>query len=139
MRALKICLWITGILCLLSVLGMFLSISTVGSILKVFGGEAIPDQPQCAYGIRVVSTSFVGVGIFFIILALHPMDYGVMVPFSGLFAAILGIICLITGIAVGMPVLWFLCDSLSCFIPGILIFVFWRRAKQASEPSSKTM
>jgi len=129
MRALKICLWITGVGCLLSVFGMFLPISTLGSIVKAFGGEAIPDLPQCAYAIRVVSAAFVGVGIFFVILALNPMDYGVMVPFSGLFTAILGIICLITGIAVGMPALWFLGDSLSCLILGILIFVFWRQAK----------
>jgi len=129
MRALKICLWITGIGWLLSVFGMFLPISTLGSIAKAFGGEAIPDLPQCTYAIRVVSATCVGVGIFFVILALKPMDYGVMVPFSGLSTAILGVICLITGIAVGMPVLWFLGDALSCIVLGLLIFVFWRLAK----------
>jgi hypothetical protein len=31
-----------------------------------------------------------------------------------------------------MPFLWFLGDSLSCTILGILILVFWRQAKRAS-------
>ena len=139
MRGLKICLWIAGVGSLLTVFGMFLPISTLGSIVKAFGGEAIPDLPQCAYAIRVVSAAFVGVGIFYVILALNPMNYGVMVPFSGLFTTIMGIICLITGIAVGMPILWFLSDSLFCLVLGILILVFWRLAKQTPEPLNKTM
>jgi hypothetical protein len=30
---------------------------------------------------------------------------------------------------VGMPALWFLGDSLSCVVLGVLILVFWRKAK----------
>jgi len=139
MRALKICLWIAGVGCLVSVFGMFLPMSMLEFIVKAFGGEAIPDLPQCAYAIRVVSAAFVGVGVFFVILALNPMAYGVLVPFSGLSAVVLGIICLITGMAVGMPLLWFLGDSLSCLVLGILIFFFWRQAKQTSKSLNDTM
>ncbi len=139
MRALKICLWITGVGWLLSVFGMFLPISTLESIVKAFGGEAIPSLPQCTYAIRVVSATCVGIGIFFIILALNPMAYGLMVPFAGLSTAILGVICLITGIIVSMPPLWFLGDSLFCLILGILILVFWRSAKQTSKPLNNAM
>jgi len=46
MRGLKICLWITGVGCLLSVFGMFLPISTLESVVKAFGGEANPDLPH---------------------------------------------------------------------------------------------
>jgi hypothetical protein len=68
-------------------------------------------------------------GAFFVILALHPMKYGAMVPFSGLAAVFLGVVCGITGLAVGMSPPWFLGDSLSCLIVGVLILVFWRQAK----------
>jgi len=70
------------------------------------------------------------VGVFFVILALHPMKYGVLVPFSGLAAVFLGVVCAIAGLVVGMPVLWFLGDSVSCTVLGVLIVVFWRQAKQ---------
>ena len=131
MRALKICLWIAGVLCLLSVFGMFLPISVWESIAKYFGIESLhlPDSPLVEYAVRLMSATYAGVGVFFVILALHPMKYGVMVPFSGWAAMVLGVICAITGLVVGMPVLWFLGDALSCVVPGVLILVFWRQAK----------
>ena len=132
MRALKICLWIAGILCLLSVFGMFLPISVWQSVAKFFGVETLPDSPLFAYAAHLMSATYVGVGVFFLILARDPMKYGVMVPFAGIAAVLLGVFCAITGIAVQMPTLWFLGDSLSCVVLGVLIGVFWRKAKQAS-------
>jgi len=129
MRGLKICLWIAGVLCLLSVFGMFLPISALEYIAKVFGIESLPDSPLFVYAARVMLATYVGVGVFFIILALHPMDYGVLVPFSGIAAVVLGVVCAITGLIVAMPVLWFLGDSLSCLVIGVLILLFWRQAK----------
>jgi len=32
---------------------------------------------------------------------------------------------------IGMPALWFLGDAVPCLILGVLIVVFWRKAKQA--------
>lgn len=139
MRGLKICLWIAGIGCLLSVVGLFLPVSTWLSIAKFFGMESLPDSPLFSYMVRLMSATFAGIGVFFIILALRPTDYGVMVPFSGLAAVVLGVVCAITGFAVKMPNLWFLGDSLSCLVLGILILVFWRQAKQTSQPLSDTI
>jgi len=129
MRSLKICLWIAGVACLLSVFGMFIPISTFESIARVFGVESLPDTPLFLYAIRVMSAMYVGVGVFFMILARHPMDYGVLVPFSALAAVFVGAVCGITGLMVKMPILWFLGDSLSCMVLGFLILVFWRQAK----------
>ena len=129
MRGLKICLWIAGVGCLLSVFGMFLPVSTFESITKFFGLESLPDSPLFVYAVRLMSATFVGVGVYFVILARDPMKYGVMVPFSGLAAVCLGVVCGITGLAVGMPLFWFLGDSLSCVVLGALILVFWRKAR----------
>ena len=136
MRALKICLWIAGISCLLSVFGMFLPVRLLESFAKLFGGQPFPDSPMFLYMFRVVSATYVGVGVFFVILALRPMDYGVLVAFSGLAAVLLGVVCAVTGLAVGMPVLWFLGDSVPCVVLGLLIFVFWQKARRCSQPDS---
>lgn len=138
MRGLKICLWIMGLLCLSCVFGMFLPISTLESFTKVFGVESLSGPPIATYAIRVMSAMCIGIGVFFIILALNPMKYGVMVPFSGIGSVLLGVACGITGPAVGMPAKWFLGDSLSCLVIGVLILVFWQRAKQHSQPSVTT-
>ncbi|MHC4477356.1 MAG: hypothetical protein ACYTEL_17045 [Planctomycetota bacterium] len=132
MRALKICLWIAGMLCLLSVFGMFLPLGVLESIARFFGDQTFPDSPLLLYAVRTVCATFVGVGVYFIILALRPMNYPVLVPFSGLVSVFIGVVCAITGPIVGMPVLWYLADSLSCLVLGILILVFWRQAKQVS-------
>ena len=131
MRALKICLWIAGILCLLSISGMFLPVSAWESFLRFFGHEsfAFPDSPLVEYAIRVGSATYVAVGVYLIILALHPMKYPVLIPFTALASIFLGVVCGITGLAAAMNPLWFLGDSLSCLVLGILILVFWQKAK----------
>ena len=133
MRGLKICLWIAGFVCLLSVFGIFLPLSALESLSKAFGIESLPDSPLFVYAARLMSATYALVGVFFIILALAPMKYGVLVPFSGLAAVLLGVVCAIVGLIEAMPTLWFLCDSLSCMVLGILILLFWRQANRKSE------
>jgi len=132
MRALKICLWIAGVGCLLSVFGIFLPMPVFESIAKFFGIELLPDSPLFMYAFRLMSATYAAVGVFFIILALQPMKYGVMVPFSGLGAVFVGVVCGIAGLLTAMPLWGFLGDSLSCLVLGVLILVFWQQAKQTS-------
>jgi hypothetical protein len=136
MRALKICLWVTGILCLLSIVGMFLPVGVVESLAKAFGVQTLPDSPLVMYAVRVMSATYAGVGLFFVILALNPMKYGVMTPFSALCAIFIGVVCAITGVAVRMPALWYLGDSIPsipCVVLGVLILAFWQKAKQTAQ------
>ncbi len=132
MRLLKICLWITGIGCLLSLFGMFLPFSAWQSICKLFGIESFPDLPHVMYAPRVGSGTYVAVGIFFIILALDPLKYGVIVPFSGVAAVFVGVVCAIAGLLTKMALCWFIGDSLSCLILGVFILVFWQQAKKTT-------
>ena len=127
MRALKACLWAVGVLCLLGVFGIFLPVSLIESLANVFGKQAFPDSPAFFYMVRVASATYVAVGVFYVILAMRPMDFGVLVPFSGVAAAFIGVVCGITGAAVGMPVLWFLGDFVCSTALGVLIVVFWRK------------
>lgn len=131
MRGLKVCLWVAGVLCLLSVFGAILPVSAWESIAKCFGVESLglPASPLVEYVVRVMSATYVAVGVYLIILALNPVKYGIMVPFTGVAAVLLGAACAITGLVVGVPVLWFLGDSVSCVVLGVLVLLFWRRAK----------
>ena len=135
LHSLKICLWMAAIGCLLSIFGMFLPISVLESLAKAIGGKPFPDSPLLVYAIRVISATYVGIGVFYAILALDPMKYPVMVPFSGIAAVILGLLCGITGLAVGMFPPWFLGDSLSCLVVGGLILIFWRQARRTKANS----
>ena len=131
MRALKSCLWIAGILCLLSVFGIFLPVSAWESIVKFFGAESfhLPDSPLVEYVGRVVLAMDVVIGVYLIILALHPLKYPVLIPFTGLAAIFIGLVCGITGHATAIPRFWFMGDAVGCLLVGILILVFWQKAK----------
>ncbi|MGD8501830.1 MAG: hypothetical protein PVJ86_14355, partial [Phycisphaerales bacterium] len=103
MRGLKICLWIAGIGCLSSVIGMVLPVSALESIWKALGIESLPDSPQFMYAVRLLTATYGAVGAFFVILALNPVKYGVMVPFAGIASVFLGVVCVIAGLAAEMP------------------------------------
>jgi len=111
---------------------MALPVSACQSIVKFVGIESFPDAPQFIYAIRVGSGTYVGEGVFFIILALAPLKYGVMVPFAALGALFVGVACLIAGLLTAMPFWWFMGDSLSCLVLGVLILVFWQQAKKTA-------
>jgi hypothetical protein len=134
MRGLKIVLWITGILCLLAVLGLFGPFSMYESIGRAFGFETLPDSPLIEYAIRTAAATYMGIGVYFIILATAPMKYPLLVPFTGLATIILGLVCAISGPAAGMPAVWYMADALSCIVLGALILMFWRQTKQTSGP-----
>jgi len=133
MRGLRICLLVAGILCLLSVFGVLLPLSAWQSFVQLFGFESLPDSPLFEYAARLMSATYAAVGIFFIILARRPGDYGIMVTFAGWSAVALGVICAVVGFTVEMPNLWFLGDSASCLVLGVLILVFWQQAKKSGK------
>jgi hypothetical protein len=129
MRGLKICLWVAGIFCLSAVVGVFAPMSVWPRVTGLFGVESLPDAPVFVYFARLLSVTYGAIGVFFIILALRPEKYGVIVPFSGIVSALIGVTALITGTVVQLPAKWFLCDSLPCIVLGVLIFVFWQQRK----------
>ncbi|MFC1677468.1 DUF4345 family protein [Planctomycetota bacterium] len=130
MRGLKVCLWVAGLACLLSVFGVVFPMSCWEKIAGYFGAEPLPDSPLFEYMVRLMSATYVGVGVFFVILARDPARYGVMVPFAGYAAVLLGLTCAATGLVIGMPVLWFLGDSVGSLVLGMLILTFWQKARK---------
>ncbi len=104
MRTLKFFLWIAGILCLLSGFGIFLPIPTLEAITKFFEAESpgLAESPLFVYVVRVSSAMAVAIGVYLIILALHPMKYPALIPFTGLASVFLGLVCGITGLIVQM-------------------------------------
>ena len=132
MRALKICLWVAGIACILSLFAMVLPVSLLKSISKFYGIKAFSDSPQFIYAIRVGLCTYAAVGVFFVILAIDPLKYGILVPFSALGAVFVGVVCAIAGLLSKVAFWWFMGDFLSCLVWGVLILIFWKQAKKAA-------
>jgi len=131
MRGLKIFLWIGAVLCLLSAIGMFLPCSVLCAIARAFGIESTSDSPLLEYGVRTILATYAAIGVYLVILALDPMKYGVLVLFTGVASLFLGLVCAVAGVVAAMPLLWFLSDSLSCAVWGVLVLICWQKAQQA--------
>lgn len=137
MFGLKSCLWIAGIACLVSVCVMFfLPLSGWESIAKHFGVESLPDTPMFVYVARLTSAMWTMIGVFFIILAMNPAKYDIMIPFAGLAMVFLGMVCWVTGLVMEMPSRLVLSDSLSGIVLGTLIFAFWKKNRRPEQELS---
>jgi hypothetical protein len=115
----------------------FTPISTWESIAKYLGVEVLPDSPMFVYVARLTSAMWTMIGVFFIILAMNPERYNVMIPFSGLAMVFLGMVCWVTGLVMGMPPRLVLTDSLSSIVLGTLIFALWDKAKRLQKKQSR--
>ena len=127
MRALRICLLITGLICMLGLFGLIAPINLLESLTNRFGTMEFPKSPVMAYSIRGISATYVAIGVFYLILAYRPREYWRLIPVSGLALIWVALCCLIAGVVTGIPRGWFLGDFLTCTILGILICVFWCR------------
>lgn len=134
MRGLKICLWIVGIFFLLGVGGLFLPDPAWVSIVEFFGVESsgFTNSPLAEYMLRACLAMAAIIGVYLIALALHPVKYPALIPITGLALILLGLVCLASGLLSAMPAKWFMADSLSCLLPGVLVLVFWQKAKLSS-------
>ncbi len=129
MRPLKICLWAIGVLYALAVLGLFMRFSTIESVASVFGSPEFPDSPLFRYTLRTLCGVCLAMGVYHVILALNPMKYGVLVPFTGLASIFVGAMCLTWGVKVRLSAPVYIGDFLLLELFGALIIVFWRRAR----------
>jgi len=137
MKALKRTLVLMALLSLVYVVGMALPVPTMEKIADWTGmGKVLIGAPVFIYMVRVLSATFVAIGVFLLILARDPLRYGVLVPFAGAASAWIGVACGLFGIASGISVLWFIFDAIGCTVLGILVLRFHRAAvKEAEGPS----
>jgi len=129
MRMLKFCLWVVGALCLLPVVVLFLPMATYRAFSGVLIDVQLPDHRLFAYAIRVASATSVLVGIFYIMLALKPHRYGLMLPFAGAAPIFLGITSIVAGVAEGISFFVFGGDAVLSLLMGGLILYFWYQEK----------
>ena len=126
-RKLKTALWVAAVGCWTCIFGVLLPWSWLSGSAGLFGME-IPSGPLTVYAVRACSMLFVFVGVFFALIAGDPRRYA---PFLSLGIAgllIMGVVCLVTGLAVGMWPPWFLTDAAFCFVLGGLMLAWrWRR------------
>jgi hypothetical protein len=124
-RRLRVVLWVAGAGCGMAAFGVVAPWDWMSSWMAAFGAEEMSASPMRVYGMRAACATWVFVGLFFLLVARNPLAYA---PFLNLAIGGLlcvGLVCLITGVAVGMQPPWYLTDVAFCWIIGALLWV-WR-------------
>ena len=62
---------------------MCLPMKLLESLYGTFLGQPFPEGPEVVYAVRLMAAMAVAVGGLYVLLAMRPMDSGVLVPFSG--------------------------------------------------------
>ncbi len=116
-----------------SLFGVVLPWTTAVEALQGLGAKTIPTDPMLDYWLRMASGAFTLVGGLFLVLALQPLRYAVIIPWFGWLMLAEGTILLIHGVRLHLPPLPFYADTSACFLGGAGILICSRRTK-AEQP-----
>ena len=108
MRSLKTVLWICASGCLTAIAFVLLPWEIIQDIFIWFGIEPIPDIPVVKYFFRIACGIIGLIGIFFIILARNPLGYGPMLNLGAYGLIVFGLLSLIFGLILKLPLKAFL-------------------------------
>ena len=131
MKSLKFVLWVTAFGCLTAVPFIFLPWSVVESIASWFGIESLPSSAIAVYFFKVVFCVFGLIGVFFVILARNPLEYGPMLNLGAFGLISFGLLALVIGLFTGLPPIVYLGDGLPGLVLGGAILIFSSKPKQA--------
>lgn len=130
MKSLKVTLWITAIGCLVAVPFIVLPWSVLEKIVLWFGIGSISNDPFVMYLLRVSCGVYGLIGVYFIILAKNPLNYGPMLNIGAYGLVLFGLLSLIMGVGLGISPKAYTGDFLSGLVLGVSIIVFSSKAKR---------
>ena len=113
----------------MSLFGVVLPWPVAVEALQGLGTKGIPTDPMLDYWLRMASGAFALVGGLYLLLALQPVRYAVVIPWFGWLMLAEGVILLVHGVRLGLPPRPFYADTGACFFGGIGIVTFARVAQ----------
>ncbi|HEV3340206.1 MAG TPA: hypothetical protein VG125_07605 [Pirellulales bacterium] len=107
--------------------------------IEAIGGLTSPDHPMIQYWVRMPGAGFGFIGLFYMRLALRPLQRLDWMPFASLLGLVVGTVILVQALILHLPFARFRIDTLFCFGCGTGIWVYSRRllrADAARRPTS---
>jgi hypothetical protein len=103
-------------------------------LLGYIGGiepHALVSDPMYDYWLRMASSVFGFLGVLFLILAIRPEKFANVLPLAGCFMLLEGIVLLVHGLRLHLPLTPMAGDVSFCLLCGIGILVCMKRAKRS--------
>lgn len=112
-----------------SIFGVFLNWTAAVDALEGLGAQPIAYDRMLDYWLRMAAGAFTLVGGLYLLLALQPEKYLVVIPWFGGLMLIEGLILLVHGVRLALPPFPFYADTAACFIGGGGVLWFSRRPR----------
>ena len=103
----------------ISLFGVFLPWPMVISQLEGLGAQNISGDPMLNYWLRMTSIAFSFIGLLFLVCAINPPKYALLVPWLGFFMIAEGLVLFIYGLVLNLHFIPFVVDSSFCIIIGV--------------------
>lgn len=125
LRLLRLILFFCAFAWGISVYGVFASWEVASNALQGLGAKPMEYDRMLDYWLRMASGAFALVGAGYLLLALNPEKYRLLLPWAGWLMVIEGIILFAHGIRLGLPPFPFYGDTSACLLGGASIL--WLR------------
>jgi hypothetical protein len=118
-RLLRVALVFSAFVWGVSAFGVFLKWDAAANALQGMGAQPITYDPMLDYWLRMASGAFTLVGTGYLLLAIFPRKYAVMLPWFGWIMIIEGLILMTHGLRLGLGPFPFIGDVSASFAGGL--------------------
>jgi hypothetical protein len=125
------CAFVWGV----SAFGVFLKWDTAVGALRGMGAKPIAYDPMLDYWLRMAAGAFALVGTGYLLLAISPRKYAVMLPWFGWIMIVEGIVLLTHGLRLGLNPFPFIGDVSASFAGGLGILML----KDSAQPNNRSV
>lgn len=129
LRLLRLFLTFSALTWGVCIVGVFASWPQVNSIAQSMGAKPIAYDLMLDYWLRMVCGAFTLVGVWYLVLALWPRKFAVVIPWFGWLMILEGVILLISGLRLGIGPFPFYGDVAASLLGGGGIVIFYKIAK----------
>lgn len=131
LRLLRIVLLFAAFAWGVSVVGVVARWDDAVQMLQGLGAKSVPTDPMLDYWLRMASGAFALIGGLYLLLALQPVKYAVIIPWFGWLMLAEGAILLTHGLRLGLPPFPFCADGAACLVGGGAILLLSKAAVNA--------
>lgn len=118
-RLLRVALGFSAFVWGVSVFGVFSKWDAAAQALQGMGASPIAYDPMLDYWLRMAAGAFTLVGTGYLLLAISPRRYAVMLPWFGWIMILEGVILLTHGLRLGLGPFPFIGDVTAAFAGGV--------------------
>lgn len=126
----------SAIVWLVCLAGIFVPGVTAFNLLSYIGGvepDLLCSDPIYAYWLRMASSVFAFIGVLFLLPVFRPEKFQPLLPVLGIFMVVEGLILMVHGLMLKMPVTPMWSDVGVCLVGGIGILLSLRKNKTQTE------